>query len=135
MAFPLLEVLGIGSKILDKVIPDPQAKAAAQLKLMELQMSGELAQMSGQMEVNKEEAKSSSIFIAGWRPFVGWVCATAFASNFVVGPLVSFVSAAMGNPVPYPSLELTELMPVLLGMLGLGAYRTYEKVAGSEKNR
>jgi hypothetical protein len=133
--FPLLDILNIGSKILDKVIPDPAAKAAAQLKLMELQMSGELSQMTGQMEVNKEEAKSTSKFIAGWRPFIGWVCGSAFAINFVVGPLIAFVGVSVGNPVEVPKLDLTEMMPVLLGMLGLGAYRSFEKVKGSEGNR
>lgn len=133
--FPILEVLNIGSKILDKVIPDPTAKAAAQLKLMELQMSGELSQMTGQMEVNKEEAKSTSKFIAGWRPFIGWVCGSAFAINFVVGPLIAFVGVSVGNPIEIPKLDLTELMPVLLGMLGLGAYRSFEKVKGAEGRR
>lgn len=132
---PLLDILNIGSKILDKVIPDPAAKAAAQLKLMELQMSGELSQMTGQMEVNKEEAKSTSKFIAGWRPFIGWVCGSAFAINFVVGPLIAFVGVSVGNPIEIPKLDLTELMPVLLGMLGLGAYRSFEKVKGAEGRR
>lgn len=135
MGFPILEILGVGSKIIDRIIPDPQAKAAAQARLLELQMNGELATMTAQANINTAEAKSPNVFIAGWRPFIGWTCGAAFASNYVVAPLVMAVAAATGQYFEYPQLDLSEMMPVLLGMLGLGAYRTYEKHTKSEANR
>lgn len=129
-------LLGIGSKVIDRVFPDPAQRAAAQLELFKLQQNGELAQMSGQLDINKEEAKSSNVFVSGWRPFIGWVCGTAFAINFVVGPVSVFVALAFfGKTLLFPMLDLATMMPVLLGMLGLGAYRTFEKVKDVEGNR
>lgn len=132
---PVSLLLDIGSKVIDRVFPDPAQKAAAQLELFKLQQTGELTQITGQLAVNQEEAKSTSLFIAGWRPFIGWVCGVAFACNFVVGPIGVFIAAFLGKTVAFPTLALSEMMPVLLGMLGLGAYRTYEKVTKSEDQR
>ena len=133
---PLVDILlGVGSKVIERIFPDPAQAAAAQLELFKLQTSGELAQMTSQLEVNKEEAKSTSIFIAGWRPFIGWICGFAFAMNFVIGPMIVFISAIFGHVIVLPTLNMTEMSPVLMGMLGLGAYRTYEKVNGAEGNR
>jgi len=132
---PVSLLLDVGGKVIDRLWPDPAQAAQAKLELFKLQQSGELAQMTGQMSVNTEEAKSTSLFIAGWRPFIGWVCGVAFAINFVVGPLGVFGAALIGKTVVFPTLALSEMMPVLLGMLGLGAYRTYEKATGVEGNR
>ena len=84
---PVSALLDIGGKVLDRVFPDPAQQAAAKLELMKLQQSGELAQLAGQMDINKIEAASSSIFVSGWRPAIGWVCGAGFAVQFVVGPL------------------------------------------------
>ena len=86
-----------------------------------------------QIEVNKQEASNNSIFVAGWRPFVGWVCGSAFAWTFVLQPIVVAVAAAVGrpiNPKDLAILDFSQIQPVLYGMLGLGAMRTYEKVRG-----
>ena len=133
---PIELLLGIGSKVIDRVFPDPAQRAAAQLELFKLQQNGELTQMAGQLAINQEEAKSSNVFVSGWRPFIGWVCGTAFAINFVVGPSAVFIASAFyGKALLFPMLDLATMMPVLLGMLGLGAYRTYEKVKDVEGNR
>jgi hypothetical protein len=132
---PVSILLDVGSKVIDRLWPDPTQAAQAKLELFKLEQSGELAQMTGQLSVNQEEAKSGNIFIAGWRPFIGWVCGIAFACNFVVGPLAVFGAALLGKAVVFPTLALSEMMPVLLGMLGLGAYRTYEKKNGVEDRR
>lgn len=97
-----------------------------QLKVMDALNAIDLAQM----EVNKEEAKHASIFVAGWRPFIGWVCGTAFAYHFIVQPLLAFILTAAGHPVVLPEFDMSELMTVLMGILGLGAMRTTEKVKG-----
>lgn len=128
-------LIKLAGDIFDRVIPDPAKAAEAKLKLFELEQNGELAQITGQLDINKVEAQSTSLFIAGWRPFIGWICGTAFAINFIVGPLGVFIASVLGHTVVFPALALSEMMPVLLGMLGLGAYRSYEKVKGVESNR
>jgi hypothetical protein len=121
-------------KIIDKVIPDPAAKAAAQLKVLELQQAGEFKQMEadlqmaqGQIDINKAEAASNDPFARGWRPFIGWVCGMGFATQFVVGPWGTWIAALNDKAVVFPTMDMSQMMPLLLGMLGLGAYRTYEK--------
>lgn len=128
----LIPILG---SLLDKLFPDPQAAAAAKLQVMQMAQTGELAQLTadtnlamGQVEINKVEAASPSLFVAGWRPFVGWICGFAFAFKFVLGPLVAMLLTAAGYPVVLPVMDFTEMSTILLGMLGLGALRTVEKV-------
>lgn len=123
--------------VLDKVLPDPQAAAAAKLKMLEMAQAGELAALAadtdlakGQLEINKVEAASPNLFIGGWRPAVGWVCAAAFAWNFIGLPIAMFATAYFGKQVQLAPAELGEMMPVLLGMLGLGGMRSFEKSKG-----
>lgn len=137
MALPILgALLGVGEKLIDKLIPDPQAKADAKYKLLELAQSGELAKMAndtqlamGQIELNKVEAASDSLFKSGWRPSVGWICSVGLFYQFLGQPLITWMSGIYAFPAP-PSLNLTDLFTLLFGMLGLGAYRTYEKREG-----
>ena len=127
----LLSLIPVVGKVLDRVIPDPQAKAAAQLKLLELQQTGELARLTadtelakGQLEINKAEAGNPSLFVSGWRPGVGWVCCLALVYQFFLRPaLLTF-----GKPAP--DLAMGDLITILLGLLGLGAMRTTEKIKG-----
>ena len=126
---PLELIVGPLFKVIDKIIPDPQAKAQMQLELIRLQQSGELAQMTGQMEINKVEATSPDLFRGGWRPFIGWICGVGLLYQFLLRPLLGWLSNVQGWAVP-PPLEMDTLLTLLLGMLGLGAYRTAEKVKG-----
>ena len=126
---PVSALFEIGGKVLDRVLPDPAQQAAAKLELMKLQQNGELAQITGQMEINKVEAASSSIFVSGWRPSIGWVCGAGFAVQFVIGPLAEWGAALAGHPVKFPQMDTGTMMPLLLGMLGLGGLRTAEKLA------
>ena len=126
---PVTALFEVGSKVLDRVLPDPAQQAAAKLELMKLQQNGELAQITGQMGINKVEAASSSIFVSGWRPSIGWVCGAGFAVQFVIGPLAEWGSALYGHPVKFPQMDTGTMMPLLLGMLGLGGLRTAEKLA------
>ena len=93
-----------------------------------------------QAEIDKQEAASTNVFIAGWRPAVGWACAAAFALNFLLLPIAQWVvqiagvMGGDGKPLVLFRLDLTTMLPVLLGMLGLGAYRTVEKVNGAQGN-
>jgi hypothetical protein len=126
---PVTALFEVGSKVLDRVLPDPAQQAAAKLELMKLQQNGELAQITGQMEINKVEAASSSLFVSGWRPSIGWICGAGFAVQFVIGPLAEWGAALAGHPVKFPQMDTGTMMPLLLGMLGLGGLRTAEKLA------
>lgn len=127
---PISALLDVGSKVIDRVWPDPAQAASAKLELMKLQQSGELAQIAGQMDINKAEATNPSLFVSGWRPGIGWVCGAGFAVQFVVGPLAEWGSALSGHPVKFPQMDMGTMMPLLLGMLGLGGMRTAEKIQG-----
>ena len=83
-----------------------------------------------QIEVNIAEAKSSSIFVAGWRPFIGWMCGSALAYHYILQPLLVFALTSAGQEVELPAFDMQSLLTVLMGMLGLGAMRTYEKTKG-----
>lgn len=123
---PITAILDVGGKLLDKFVPDPQAKAAAQIELIKLAQSADLAQIG----VNQQEAGSTSVFVAGWRPWIGWVCGAAFAWNFVGISIARFALEVAGRQVALAPADLTEMMPVLLGMLGLAGLRTQEKIKG-----
>ncbi len=131
----ILDFLNIGMKIIDKIVPDPEQKAKAQFELMQLQQSGELAQLTadtqlatGQIETNKVEAVSEHIFISGWRPFIGWQCGIALGYHFVLQPFLAFVFASFNHPVTLPVFDMNTLDTILMGMLGLGSLRTVEKI-------
>ena len=127
---PITAALDVGSKLIDRFFPDPAQADAARLELLRLQQSGELAQITGQLEVNKAEAASANPFTSGWRPFIGWTCGAGFAVQFVVGPLAEWAAALAGHPVKFPQMDVGTMMPLLLGMLGLGGLRTAEKIQG-----
>ena len=118
------------SDAVDKFVQTPDEKAAQELKLKAMDMQV----IAKQLEVNAAEAAHRSVFVAGWRPFIGWVCGVVIAWTFIVLPLVEWGTRiwAPGTPLP-PALDLTELWPVIVGMLGLGAARTYEKKQGVSK--
>ena len=87
-----------------------------------------MALAQAQIDLTKEESKHRSIFVAGWRPFVGWVCAVSLAYNFVLRDLIAWIILNTGEAITLPpALAMEHLMTILLGMLGLGGLRTYEK--------
>ena len=121
-------LIGPVTGLLDKFIPDADEKAriAHELATMGEKHAQQLA--LAQIEVNKAEAASGSIFKGGWRPAVGWVCASAFAYHFVLQPILLFVVALTGTELPtLPEFDMSTLLPVLGGMLGIGGLRSYEK--------
>jgi hypothetical protein len=139
-----MDLIGIGSvfdfagKVIDKIFPDANAANQAKLELFKAQQAGQLQELAdewegakAQLAVDQVEAASSSTFVAGWRPFIGWVCGVAFGYSFVVQPIVVFVLRASGHPIDTPAVDLNQMTPVLLGMLGLGAMRSYDKMKGT----
>lgn len=129
-------IVGPVLSIVDKLIPDPVAKAQAQIQLLQLQQNetfkeidAQLQQTAQQTDTNKVEAGSTSLFVAGWRPFIGWVCGSGLAYQYLADPLISWFAAIMHYPMP-PSLDLGTLITMLAGLLGLGGMRTVEKLQG-----
>ena len=124
----MLELLvGPISSLLDKVIPDAdeRSRLAHEIATLAERQAHEIAK--AQIAVNKEEASHASMFVSGWRPAVGWVCCAGLASNYLLVPFANFGLGVAGSVYVVPLLDLSEMMPVLLGMLGLGAMRTVEK--------
>jgi Holin of 3TMs, for gene-transfer release len=126
---PLFE---FGSSLLDRFLPDPAKKAEAEMELFKMAQAGDLQKVAGQLAINAEEAKHSNVFVAGWRPFSGWVGGFGLLYAAVGHPMVSWWAAMKGFPPP-PPLDTEVLLYVLGGMLGLGSLRTYEKKQGVAK--
>lgn len=114
------------SKILDKFVADKDLKTKLQ---HELSLEIHKANMA-QIEVNKIEAAHRSVFVAGWRPFTGWSCAIALTYHFIIEPVIVFILAINNIQVQLPTFDMASLLTVLMGMLGLGGLRTYEKSKG-----
>ena len=123
----LQAIIGAVVPLLDKFIPDAgeKQKLAHEIATMAQKMAHESA--LAQIDVNKEEAKSSSVFVSGWRPFVGWTCGLALAYHFILQPMLTLVLTISGITVDLPEFDMSTLMTVLMGMLGLGGLRTFEK--------
>ena len=119
--------------LLDKFIEDKDQKArlAHEISTMAERHAQELAK--AQLQVNKVEAAHKSLFVSGWRPAVGWCCVLGMAGNFMVIPFTNFVLALLSVEVAIPLIELETMMPVLMGMLGLGGLRSFEKTKGVNK--
>jgi len=120
--------------LLGKFVPDQTEKLKLAHEIATLTEKQAHSIAMAQIEVNKVEAASNSIFKGGWRPFIGWVCGTAFAYHFVIQPLLVFILTYAGHPVPeLPEFDMASLMTVLGGLLGLGGLRTFEKYKGVTK--
>lgn len=142
MGLPVLALLGIGEKIIERLWPDPEKAAAAKLELVKMQESGELQRLAmdndllkGQLDINKAEAATGSLFIGGWRPAIGWTCAVSLFCYYVPYVLVATALWAWrvietGQLVSRPDLGIGDLMGLVLSMLGIAGMRTYEKKTG-----
>lgn len=134
---PVSELL---NTVLKRVLP-PEKMSEEERAKLEAQLTIELSKMDwqgvlSQLDINKEEAKNPNMFVAGWRPGIGWVCCVAFAYNFVIQPFFTFVAYKSGYDLSLmPTLDTGALMTILFGMLGIGGMRTYEKYKGVEGNR
>ena len=130
----LQALIGPVSGLLDKFVEDKDQKNALAHEIATMSEKHVQQLAMSQIEVNKAEAASGSLFKGGWRPFIGWVCGIAFAYHFIIQPVLIFGTAAAGISMPpLPQFDMSSLMPVLLGMLGLGGLRTYEKKTGITK--
>jgi hypothetical protein len=116
-------VTELASTVINKIWPD---KSEAERQ----QLAAAVMVVQGQLDINKVEAASPSIFVSGWRPFIGWVCGIACAWNWIGLKMALFIAAYLGNPLDMQPADVSEMMPVLIGMLGLGGFRTVEKLKG-----
>jgi|TARA_R110001592_G_scaffold8350_1_gene45609 hypothetical protein len=125
----LSAVLPSVMEVAGRFLPEDKEKRAAAEREIEAQLTTHLAKIDlAQLDINKTEAAHRSVFVSGWRPMIGWTCGAAMALNFLIFPLASFVLAQTGHLVELPNLDMTQMMPVLMGMLGLGGLRTVEKL-------
>lgn len=136
---PITDTLvGIGMKLIDRIIPDPAQKAAAQLEILKMNQTGELAQLAAdtdlakaQIAVNAVEAASNKTFIAGARPFVLWGCGFSMLYVGLFEPIMRFVATVIYHYAgTFPVIDTTVTLQVLLGLLGLGALRSVDKKNG-----
>ena len=127
-------LIGPVTGLLDKFVEDKDAKNAMAHEIATMAEKAAHEAAMAQVEVNKAEAQHKSIFVAGWRPFVGWTCGVALAYHFVLAPLILVGVGVSGFEIPaLPEFDMGSLMTVLMGMLGLGGLRTYEKQKGLTK--
>lgn len=133
----IAQVIG---KVLDRAWPDPAQKAQAAIALEELRQAGEFKAIDAELEamrqqtaVNQVEAANPDRFVSGWRPAVGWVCASALAWHYIGRPVASWALLMSGGDQPIPQVELGDLFVILCGLLGLGGLRTVEKLNGAAK--
>ena len=130
----LSALIGPATELAGKFIQDKDQAARLAHDLSTMADKHSQQAMLAQIEVNKAEAASGSVFKGGWRPFIGWVCGVAFAYHFVLQPFIVFVVAAAGIAIPkLPTFDMGSLMTVMMGMLGLGGLRSYEKKQGLTK--
>ena len=136
--FPLEAVINATGRVIDKIFPDPILKQEAMNKLEELKLQGDLRFLQAdlqvaenQTKVNLAEATSGSTYASSWRPTIGYICAIALAYNFIIYPLFVWVAALYAPEIKAPQLESGSLMELVIGMLGLAGFRTYEKVRGA----
>jgi hypothetical protein len=126
MAFGIDDAIAAALKILDKFVPDPQARQTAE---SELRSSLQLWD-KGQTDVNAVEAANPNVFVSGWRPFIGWVCGLALAYQYVAAPILMWLAATLSIPLASPPKLDDTLWQLVFAMLGIGGLRTFEKIKG-----
>ena len=137
---PVSAIFDAGKMIISRVWPDPAQQAEQLFKLEELKQKGDIAELSahvqsltGQLDINKQEASHASIFVAGWRPFVGWCCGFALLYASILEPFMRFIATMLDYDGGFPAIDTNITMQVLLGMLGLVSARSYEKKNGVDR--
>lgn len=127
-ADPITAIGNVVSGIIDRIWPNPNEAEKARIEALKVAMASEMAIHA----TNQEEAKHPSIFVAGWRPAVGWLCAAGIGYSFLLQPLLAWACLMSGVEAP-PVLDIGHLISLLVGMLGFGAYRTYEGAKGAKR--
>ena len=130
-------ILPTVNNVLDRVIPDKNAAAKAQLEIASMAAKGELDQMAGQLKINMKEAENPSLFVAGWRPAIGWIGAFALGAPYFIWFMDMLVRIFGIGGIEMTKEHLPDpgtIMPIVLGMLGIGGARTFERIKGVDRN-
>ena len=120
-------VADLAGTVISKIWPDKTEQEKQQL-------AAAVMVVQGQLDINKTEAGNPSVFVSGWRPALGWICGLACGWNWIGLPIAKFGLILAHNPIQISSADLSEMFPILLGMLGLGGLRTIEKINGSARS-
>lgn len=123
---PITAGIDLANTVVTRIFPDKTAEEQRQLAAV-------LTMVQGQMAINQAEASNESTFVAGWRPFIGWACGMACVWNWMGLPIAKLGLTLAGHPITLSPADLSEMMPVLMGMLGLGGLHTFERVKGVSK--
>lgn len=126
---PITAGIDLLGKVIDRVLPNKVEADKAKAELLTMQAQGELNQMLGQLEINKVEAASTSLFVAGWRPMSGWICNVGLLYTFLMQPLLAWACTVLSIAVP-PVINVDTLYVLLGSLLGVGTLRTVDKVKG-----
>ena len=126
----LQTLIGPVASLLEKFIPDKDLRSKLSHEIATMAEKNAHEQIKAQLEINKTEAQHNSLFVSGWRPAVGWTCCLGMAANFLIIPMTNFALALASSNISIPLIDLETMLPVLLGMLGLGGMRSYEKSKG-----
>tara|TARA_R100000149_G_C5856635_1_gene123724 strand:- start:759 stop:1166 length:408 start_codon:yes stop_codon:yes gene_type:complete len=127
-------ILPAVTDIVGRFLPENKEARAKAEREIQAKLTAHLAKIDlAQLDINKQEAAHRSIFVAGWRPFIGWSCGIALAWTYVVTPILQFALAQSGHLIDLPAMDVSQMMPVLMGMLGLGGLRTFEKFKNVSK--
>lgn len=139
----ITEIFNLGEALINRVWPDPQKRAEEIRKLEEIKQKGDANELNahvqlmlGQLKINEQEAKSGSLFVAGWRPWIGWVGGIAIAYQFVLYPILLWIWAFAGleGEAP-PVLDTGALFAMVTGLLGIGTMRSYDKGKGTDTKK
>jgi hypothetical protein len=131
---PVTAILNIGGTIIDRLIPDKTQAAAYKAQLIQAELNGELQNAHDQLNVDAVEAASNSKFVAGWRPFIGWICGGALAYAYIVQPFIvaiATIAKVKFDPTALPHLNMTELLGLLGTMMGNSVLRSVDKAVGT----
>lgn len=132
MGIPIIgDVLGIVGNVIEKIVPDKEKAATMKHEIAMSLVNSDLAQM----DINKQEATHPNVFVSGWRPAVGWICVMALFFNYILSPIASWACAIWLPEITLPSLDISELMTLLFGLLGMGTLRSYDKAQGTARHK
>ena len=127
------QILPLVGEVIDRVVPDKNGNAKAKREIEQTLATAAMKGQLGQLEINKVEAGHRSIFVAGWRPCCGWICASALGFHFILAPIVQWAGSLWGFNLPLPNFNMDALLYVLGSLLGIAGLRTFEKHKGLTK--
>lgn len=132
MGIPIIgDIIGVVGDVIERIVPDKAKAAEMKHEVAMSLVTSDIAQMA----INKEEASHPNVFVSGWRPAVGWVCVIALFFNYIISPLLAWAAVIWMHDAIIPQLDISELLTLLFGLLGMGTLRSYDKRQGTARHR